>query len=51
MARILFATVPVTGRINPLLDLARLLVARGHQVRWYSGRTAPTRWRSSAFFA
>jgi MGT family glycosyltransferase len=38
MARILFATVPVIGHINPLLPLARSLVARGHEVRWYSGR-------------
>ena len=38
MARILFATVPVIGHINPLLSLARSLVALGHEVRWYSGR-------------
>ncbi|MGJ7506559.1 glycosyltransferase [Variovorax sp. GT1P44] len=38
MARILFATVPVIGHINPLLPLARSLVGRGHEVRWYSGR-------------
>lgn len=38
MARILFASVPVIGHINPLLPLARSLFARGHDVRWYSGR-------------
>lgn len=43
MARILFATVPVIGHINPLLPLARSLVARGHEVRWYSGRKHATR--------
>ena len=38
MSQILFATVPVLGHINPILPLARALVARGHDVRWYSGR-------------
>ena len=38
MAQILIATVPVLGHINPILPLARALVARGHDVRWYSGR-------------
>lgn len=37
MSRILFATVSVTGHINPLLPLARGLVAHGHEVRWLSG--------------
>jgi len=37
MSRILFATVPIVGHINPLLPLARALVGRGHDVRWYSG--------------
>jgi UDP:flavonoid glycosyltransferase YjiC (YdhE family) len=38
MSRILVATVPVIGHIAPLLPLARGLIARGHEVRWYSGR-------------
>jgi MGT family glycosyltransferase len=38
MAQILIATVPVIGHINPIVPLARELVARGHAVRWYSGR-------------
>jgi MGT family glycosyltransferase len=38
MAQILVATIPVLGHINPILPLARALVARGHDVRWYSGR-------------
>lgn len=38
MSRILVATVPVIGHIVPILPLARGLIARGHEVRWYSGR-------------
>jgi MGT family glycosyltransferase len=38
MAQILIATVPVIGHINPIVPLARALVSRGHEVRWYSGR-------------
>jgi UDP:flavonoid glycosyltransferase YjiC (YdhE family) len=37
MARILLATVPVIGHLAPFLPLARALVARGHDVRWYTG--------------
>ncbi|MFT3927876.1 MAG: hypothetical protein QM778_35440 [Myxococcales bacterium] len=37
MARILIATVPIIGHIAPMLPLARALVARGHQVAWYTG--------------
>ncbi len=36
MARFLFAPFPVTGHVNPGLPIARELVARGHDVRWYS---------------
>lgn len=36
MARYLFAPLPVTGHVNPGLAIARELVARGHDVRWYS---------------
>jgi UDP:flavonoid glycosyltransferase YjiC (YdhE family) len=38
MARFLFATVPVPGHVNPGLPLARALVQRGHDVRWYTGQ-------------
>ena len=38
MARILVATVPVIGHIVPILPLARGMIARGHEVLWYSGR-------------
>lgn len=36
MTRFLFAVFPVTGHVNPGLPIARELVARGHDVRWYS---------------
>ncbi|HKO94412.1 MAG TPA: hypothetical protein VJU61_24830, partial [Polyangiaceae bacterium] len=38
MSKILIATVPVAGHIAPFLPLVRALVARGHEVAWYSGR-------------
>ena len=34
--RFLFAAFPVTGHVNPGLPIARELVSRGHDVRWYS---------------
>ncbi len=37
MARILVATVPLTGHVQPMTVLVRALVARGHDVRWYAG--------------
>ena len=36
MARYLFAPMPITGHVNPGLPIARELVRRGHDVRWYS---------------
>jgi MGT family glycosyltransferase len=36
MARILMATITVPGHTNPGLPLARELVERGHDVRWYN---------------
>jgi UDP:flavonoid glycosyltransferase YjiC (YdhE family) len=36
MAKILFAVFPVTGHVNPGLPIARELVRRGHDVRWYT---------------
>jgi MGT family glycosyltransferase len=38
MARFLFATIPFTGHVNPGLPIAQELVARGHEVRWYTSR-------------
>jgi UDP:flavonoid glycosyltransferase YjiC (YdhE family) len=37
MTRILIATTPVAGHVTPFVPLARALVARGHDVRWYTG--------------
>jgi UDP:flavonoid glycosyltransferase YjiC (YdhE family) len=37
MARILVGSVPAVGHINPLVPVVRTLVARGHEVRWYTG--------------
>ncbi|HYO75330.1 MAG TPA: glycosyltransferase [Thermoanaerobaculia bacterium] len=36
MARYLFAPVPFSGHVNPGLPIVRELVARGHEVRFYS---------------
>lgn len=38
MSRYLFATVPLSGHVNPGLPLAKRLVEKGHEVVWYSGR-------------
>jgi UDP:flavonoid glycosyltransferase YjiC (YdhE family) len=37
MAKILFATVPLSGHVNPGIPIARALAARGHEVAWYTG--------------
>lgn len=34
--RYFFAPMPITGHVNPGLPIARELVRRGHDVRWYS---------------
>ncbi|HEY5852972.1 MAG TPA: nucleotide disphospho-sugar-binding domain-containing protein [Aldersonia sp.] len=36
-ARFLICTHPITGHVNPALEVARELVARGHEVRVYTG--------------
>ncbi|MFQ5650763.1 MAG: glycosyltransferase [bacterium] len=38
MAKFLFATMPITGHVNPVVPIASELVHRGHDVRWYTGR-------------
>lgn len=38
MARFLIASLPLTGHIYPPLPIARKLVERGHEVRWYTGK-------------
>ena len=35
--RILICSTPLPGHVNPALPIARELVARGHDVRWYAG--------------
>lgn len=37
MARVLIATTPVPGHVNPVSTLARRLVERGNEVVWYTG--------------
>jgi MGT family glycosyltransferase len=36
-ASVLLWTTPADGHVNPGLPIARALVARGHEVRWYTG--------------
>ncbi len=38
MAKILLASVPLSGHVNPAVPLAKQLLLHGHDVRWYSGR-------------
>lgn len=38
MARILIATTPASGHVNPMITFAQELVNRGHQVCWYTGK-------------
>ncbi len=36
MAKILVATVPLTGHVQPMVLVAQVLVERGHEVVWYA---------------
>jgi len=38
MSKILVATVPLTGHVQPMLLLVQELVARGHDVTWYAAK-------------
>ncbi|NML16459.1 glycosyltransferase [Azohydromonas caseinilytica] len=38
MARVLVATVPMTGHVRPMAALVRALADRGHRVAWLAGR-------------
>jgi len=38
MARILIATTPASGHVNPMTAFAQELVNRGHRVWWYTGK-------------
>ena len=35
--KILIASVPGTGHVNPMLAITRILVAAGHEVAFYTG--------------
>lgn len=38
MSKILIATIPGSGHVNPMLPVASELVQRGHFVHWYTGQ-------------
>ena len=38
MARMLIATTPADGHVNPMLSVVRQLTGRGHDVHWYTGQ-------------
>jgi UDP:flavonoid glycosyltransferase YjiC (YdhE family) len=38
MASFLIATLPLAGHVAPAIPVAQALAARGHTVRWYTGR-------------
>ncbi|WP_045235012.1 glycosyltransferase [Deinococcus pimensis] len=38
MARVLIATAPYVGHVNPATSIARTLTSRGHEVVWYTSR-------------
>lgn len=38
MSRFLVCTHPITGHVNPAIEIARKLVERGHEVRIYTGK-------------
>ncbi|WP_412030066.1 glycosyltransferase [Deinococcus yunweiensis] len=46
MARILIASQPIAGHLLPLLPVAQELAARGHELRWYTGRRYAARVRA-----
>ncbi|MFC6011573.1 glycosyltransferase [Nocardia lasii] len=35
--RVLICSTPIAGHVNPAIPIARELVARGHEVHWYTG--------------
>jgi MGT family glycosyltransferase len=52
MARVFFATIPITGHVRPIAPVARQLAEKGHDVLWYTGkRFAPLVERTGARFA
>jgi len=45
--KILLASAPATGHLNPLLAIGRFLIAEGHEVAFLSG-SAPVAQRGAA---
>jgi UDP:flavonoid glycosyltransferase YjiC (YdhE family) len=43
MAKILVGSLPASGHFNPLVPIARALRQRGHDVRWYTGKSRKDR--------
>jgi UDP:flavonoid glycosyltransferase YjiC (YdhE family) len=41
--KILFASTPVTGHLNPLLGVMRILMDEGHEIAFLSGETLRSR--------
>ena len=41
-SKILICTVPAAGHVNPGLPIAKELIARGHDVHWYTGQAFRT---------
>src|ERR1700736_6776210 len=41
--KILIASTPATGHLNPLLAIGRVLIAEGHEVAFISGRVLRSR--------
>ncbi len=37
MSKILVASVPLSGHVNPAIPLVKMLISRGHEICWYSG--------------
>jgi MGT family glycosyltransferase len=37
MSKILVASVPLSGHVNPAVPLVKMLINHGHEVYWYSG--------------
>jgi MGT family glycosyltransferase len=46
-ARVLVATTPADGHVNPVLPVAAHLAGRGHEIRWYTGQAYHDRVRAA----
>ena len=45
--KILFASTPATGHLNPLLAITRILLAEGHEITFLTGSAFRARIESS----